>query len=159
MISKQWITLVNPYFSIMNKRGWKKGWLVWWFDGQIRWCRGKWFYKYFFIKLLGQLHDTNNIGLYRGDGLSVFKSCSGLQMEKIKKYLQKVFKNNDLDVIIECNMKIVNYLDMDFNFNNVISRPYKKQTNLATLKISVWFNPPFSKNVFTKISIKIGKHF
>ena len=72
----------------------------------------------FLLNLLGRQYDTKNIGLYRDDGLSLFKNCSGPQMEKIKKHLQKVFKNNGLDVIIECNMKVVNYLDITFNLND-----------------------------------------
>ena len=72
----------------------------------------------FLLNLLGRLYDMKNIGLYRDDGLSIFKNCSGPQMEKIKKHLQKVFKNNGLDVIIECNMKVVNYLDITFNLND-----------------------------------------
>ena len=51
-------------------------------------------------------------------------------MEKIKKQLQKVFKNNGLDVVIECNMKIVNYLDITFNLNDGTYRPYQKPDNL-----------------------------
>ena len=31
--------------------------------------------------------------------------------KEMNKHLQKVFKNNGLDIIIECNMKVVNYLD------------------------------------------------
>ena len=72
----------------------------------------------FLLNLLGRQYDTKNIGLYRDDGLSIFRNCSGPQMEKIKKHLQKVFKNNGLDVIIECNMKVVNYLDVTFNLND-----------------------------------------
>ena len=30
------------------------------------------------------------------------------------KQLEKVFNNNGLDVIIKCNIKIVNYLDVTF---------------------------------------------
>ena len=30
------------------------------------------------------------------------------------KQLEKVFNNNGLDVIIQCNIKIVNYLDVTF---------------------------------------------
>ena len=59
----------------------------------------------FLLNLLRRQYDTKNIGLYRDDGISVFKNCSVLQMEKIKKHLQKVFKNKGLDVITECNMK------------------------------------------------------
>ena len=71
----------------------------------------------FLLNLLGRQYDTKNIGLYRDDRLSVFKNGSGPQMEKIKKHLQKVFKNNGLDVIIECNVKVVNYSDVTFNLN------------------------------------------
>ena len=70
----------------------------------------------FLLNLLGQQY-MKNIGLYRDDGLSIFKNCSGPQIEKSKKHLQKIFKNNDLDVIIECNTKVVNYLDITFNLN------------------------------------------
>ena len=62
------------------------------------------------LNLLGRKYDTKNIGLYRGDGLSVFKNCSVPQMEKIKKRLQKVYKSTCLDVIIECNIKNSSYL-------------------------------------------------
>ena len=31
--------------------------------------------------------------------------------KEMKKHLQKVFKKNGLDINIECNMKVVNYLD------------------------------------------------
>ena len=68
----------------------------------------------FLLNFLGRQYDTKNIFLYTEDRLSIFKNCSGPQMEKIKKRLQKVFKNNGLDVIIECNMKILNYLDVTF---------------------------------------------
>ena len=47
-----------------------------------------------------------------------FLRTSGPQIEKSKKHLQKIFKNSDLDVIIECNMKVVNYLDITFNLND-----------------------------------------
>ena len=59
----------------------------------------------FSMNLLGQQYNTKNIGLRRENRLSIFKNCSGPEMEKIKKRLQKVFKNNGLNVIIECNMK------------------------------------------------------
>ena len=34
---------------------------------------------------LGRQCDTKNIGLYRYNKLSIFKNCSGPQIEKIKK--------------------------------------------------------------------------
>ena len=53
----------------------------------------------------------------KNNGLTIFKNCGGSQMERIKKHLKKVLKDNDLDVIIDCNRKTVNYFDVTFNPN------------------------------------------
>ena len=82
----------------------------------------------FLLNLLGRQYDIKkHIGLYRDYGLSIFKNCSGPQMEKIKKRIQNVFKNSGLDVIIKCNMKIVNYLYVTFKLNGDTSNPTKNQ--------------------------------
>ena len=78
------------------------------------------------LSLIGSKYNPNNIGLYRDDGLAVFKNTSGPQSEKIKKNFQRMFKNKGLDIIINCNMKIVNYLDVTLNLNDGSYRPYKK---------------------------------
>ena len=108
----------------------------------------------FLLNLLGRQYDPKNIGLYRDDGLSIFKNCSGPQMEKIKKRLQKVFKNNGLNVIIECNMKIVNYLDVTFNLNDGTYRPYQKPDNIIQY-IHVESNHP--PNIIKQIPKTIEK--
>ena len=63
---------------------------------EVLFCEG-----IFLLYFLGRQCNIKNIGLYRDDGLSIFKNCSGPQLEKVKKQLQKVFKNNRLDVIIQ----------------------------------------------------------
>ena len=75
------------------------------------------------LSLIGNIYNRNSIGLYRDDGLAVFKNTSGPQSEKIKKTFQKMFKNKGLDIIINCNMKIVNYLDVTLNLNDGSYRP------------------------------------
>ena len=80
----------------------------------------------FILSLIANKYDPNNIGLYRDGGLAVFKNTSGPQSEKIKKTFQKMFKNKGLDMIINCNMKIVNYLDVTLILNDSSYRPYKK---------------------------------
>ena len=80
----------------------------------------------FMLSLIGNKYNPNNIGLYRDDGLAVFKNTSGPQSEKIKKTFQRMFKSKGLDIIINCNMKIVNYLDVTLNLNDGSYRPYKK---------------------------------
>ena len=80
----------------------------------------------FMLSLIGNKYNPNNIGLYRDDGLAVFKNTSGPQSEKIKMTFQKMFKNKGLDIIISCNMKTVNYLDVTLNLKDGSYRPNKK---------------------------------
>ena len=78
------------------------------------------------LYLIGKKYDSKNIGLYRDDGLAVFKNVSGPASEKVKKQLQSLFKQKGLQIIIECNLKDVNYLDVTFNLNAGSYRPYRK---------------------------------
>ena len=72
----------------------------------------------FSLSLIGNKYNRNNIRLQRNDGLAVFENTSGPQPEKIKKTFQKMFKNKGLDVIINCNMKIDNYLEVTLNLKD-----------------------------------------
>ena len=71
-------------------------------------------------------YNKNNIGLYRNNGLAIFKNISGPKSEKFKKDIQKLFKENELDIVIQCNLKTVNYLDVTVNLENSAYRPYQK---------------------------------
>ena len=106
------------------------------------------------LNLLGRQYGTKNTVWYRDDGLSIFKNCSGSQVGKTEKRLQKVFKNNGFDVIIECNMKIVNYLDITFNLNRGIFQPYQKPDNIIQYT-HVESNHP--SNIIKQISKTIEK--
>ena len=83
----------------------------------------------FILYKLSLKYNENNIDLYRDDGLAVFKNISGTKSEKVKKDIQKLFKENELDIVIQCNMKTVNYLDVTLNLENSTYRPYKKENN------------------------------
>ena len=99
----------------------------------------------FLLSLIGNKYNPNNIGLYRDDGLAVFKNTCGSQSEKIKKTFQKMFKNKGLDIIINCNMKIVNYQDVTLNLNDGSYRPYKKpneETNYIHINEELKKCPP-----------------
>ena len=83
----------------------------------------------FLLHLLSQKYNKEDLGLYRDDGLAVFKNVSGPDSEKIKKHFQKLFKEHNLDIVIQCNLKIVNYLDVTFNLENSTYRPFQKENN------------------------------
>jgi len=96
--------------------------------------------------------EKNNIGLYRDDGLAVFKSLSGPQSERIKKQFQKYFKDNGLDIIIQCNMHTVDYLDVTLNLNDSSYKPYHKPDNETNYVHKDSNHPP---NIIKQIPIVI----
>ena len=69
------------------------------------------------------------MGLYRDDGLAFFKNKSGPESEKIKKSIQAVFRENQLKITIQWNLKIVYYLDVTFNLTDSSYRPFNKTNN------------------------------
>ena len=108
----------------------------------------------FMLSLIGNKYNPNNISLYRDDGLAVFKNTNDPQSEKIKKTFKKMFKNKGLDIIINCNIKIVNYPDVTLNLNDGSYRPYKK-LNEETNYIHVNFDHPPS--ILKQLSMSIEK--
>ena len=75
---------------------------------------------------LSKMFDKKNFGLYRDDGLAVFRKISGPESERVKKEFHRIFKANHLDITISCNLKVVNYLDLTLNLNDGTYRPYHK---------------------------------
>ena len=80
----------------------------------------------FILYQLSLKYNKNNIGLYRDDGLAVFKNISGPQAEKIKKHFQNIFRKNNLNIIVKCNLKIVDSLDVTLNLSDSSYRPFHK---------------------------------
>ena len=65
--------------------------------------------------LLNQLKVViakENMGLYKDDGLGIFKNMPGSEVERKKKELVKIFKNNGLSITVKTNLKIVEFLDI-----------------------------------------------
>ena len=80
----------------------------------------------FLLGKISEICNKGNIGLYRDNGLAVFRNKSVTNLEKIKKKLQILFKEYDLEIIAESNQKIVNYLDVTLNLNDGTFRSYHK---------------------------------
>ena len=83
----------------------------------------------YMLNVLSRKYNKNDFGLCGDDGLTVLKNKNGSQSEQVQKSIQKIFKERGLDNIIQCNMKIVNYLDVIFNLNDGIYKPYTKPNN------------------------------
>ena len=83
----------------------------------------------FLLHQLSNKYHKKDISLYRDDGLAVFKNKSDPQAERIKKDFQKIFRENDLNIVIKCNLKIVDYLDVTLNLLNNTYKPFSKPNN------------------------------
>ena len=55
----------------------------------------------FMLSILSKHINKNHTGLYRDDGLTILKNNSGPEAEKLKKKFQKLFKEKDLDIIVQ----------------------------------------------------------
>ena len=58
---------------------------------------------------------NEKFGLYRNDGLGIFKNMSGPKVERKKKERAKIFKNNGLSITVKTNMKTADFLEIHFN--------------------------------------------
>ena len=83
------------------------------------------------LSLLSKKYSSNNIGLYRDRQLSVFRNINRKQVEKHKKIIQNVFKDKGLQIIIKCNLKVVDYLDITLNLDDGTYSPFHKPNEKA----------------------------
>ena len=108
----------------------------------------------YMLSLISEKYNKKDFGLYRDDGLGVVKNKSGPETEKIKKNIQKIFKENKLDIVIKCNMKLVNYLDVTLNLNNSNYKPYQKPNNKI---LDIHKNSNHPPSILKQILISIRK--
>ena len=71
---------------------------------------------------------SNDIGLYRDDGLAAFDKTPR-EIENIKKHICKIFNDHSLKLTIEANKKCVNYLDITLDLRSASYKPYMKPGN------------------------------
>ena len=71
---------------------------------------------------------SNDIGLYRDDGLATFDKTPR-EIENIKKHICKIFNDHSLKLTIEANKKCVNYLNITLDLRSASYKPYMKPGN------------------------------
>ena len=83
----------------------------------------------FILNKLKDVIQNNTFGLYRDVGLAVIKGLSGPEIQRLKKNVVKTFKDYGLNITIEANLHIVNYLDVTFDLRKGTYLPYRKPDN------------------------------
>ena len=76
-------------------------------------------------------------------GITAFlRNNSGPEAERLKKKFQKLFEEKDLDIIVQCNSEINNYLDITLNLNDGSYRPYWKSNEETNYFHATSDHPP-----------------
>ena len=110
------------------------------------------------LYLLSLLQDLGvDIGLYRDDGLGACRKTP-FQMEKIKKQIQKVFRDNGLNVIISVNLTTVDFLDVTLDLKLGTYKPFSKPNDVP-LYIHAKSNhpPPTLRNVPLAVNKRLSE--
>ena len=68
----------------------------------------------FLLNNLSHAIDKTSVGLYRDDGLGVFKSHSGPESERKRKEIIKTFNAYKLSITIETSIRFATFLDTTF---------------------------------------------
>jgi len=69
---------------------------------------------YILHKLTSAFPD-GNIGLYRDDGLAIFKNINTRSGDNVRKKFSEILGNVGLKITVQSNLKVVNYLDVTLN--------------------------------------------
>ena len=77
-----------------------------------------------------------NIGLYRDDGLAILEATSGPETDRIRKKIEKLFKDHNLHITTELGLIQTDLLEVTFNLKSGNYWPYcNPMTSLST---SMW---------------------
>ena len=108
----------------------------------------------FILSKLSSIMNLKNVGLYRDDGLAILRNANGHTADKIRKEIIREFKKIGLDITIQVNLKVVNFLDVTFDLNYGTYKPYHKP-NETPMYINVNSNHP--RNIIKQLPHNINK--
>ena len=108
--------------------------------------------------ILSQLQKLGlKIGLYRDDGLAAGYQTPR-QLELTKQKICKIFKDNQLSITIEANLKVVNFLDVTLDLNTGLYKPFMKNNDTPIYVNKNSNHPPsILKNIPTAVNKRLSK--
>ena len=96
---------------------------------------------YMLYHLSSVIGDKMNIDLYRDDGLAILEATSGPETDRIRKKIDKLFKDHNLHITTELGLIQTDFLDVTFNLKSGKYWPYRKPID-QPLYINVGSNLP-----------------
>ena len=80
----------------------------------------------YLLEKLSTLIDKKKIGLYRDDGLSVIDNANGPKLDRLRKDIIRIFKSEGLNITIETNLSVTDFLDVTLDLSMNKFYPYRK---------------------------------
>ena len=105
----------------------------------------------FILTQLAKILPKHSIGLYRDDGLGIINGLSGPALDRKRKDIIKVFKDNGLNITIQMNLKIVDFLDVTLSLIDYSFKPYRKPNNPPVYIHKESNHPPIIKKQLPKM--------
>ena len=103
---------------------------------------------------LANITSKLDVGLYRDDGLRIFKNISRSEIERKKKAIVKVFNKCGLSIVVETNLKTVDFLDVTFDLEKNIYKYFRKSNNSD---IYINKNSKYPRNILKELPKSITK--
>ena len=103
-------------------------------------------------KLTTNFLDTEQVGLYRDDGLVVLHNSNRQNSDRVRKRLHKIFKEIGFKIETNTHRKTVNFLDVTLNLNTNTYEPYMKD-NTRPLYVNNKSNHP--RSILKQIPISV----
>ena len=103
---------------------------------------------------LTNIMNKKGVGLYRDDDLGIFENISKPEIERKKTAIVKVIKKCGLSIVVDTNLKAVNFLDVTFNLDKNICKPYRNPNNSPIYINKNTNHPP---NILNQLPKSIAK--
>ena len=97
----------------------------------------------YILDTLGRVVNSQQVGLYRDDGIIYIPDSNGPKNSSIQKKIIRAFKLLGFRIQIASNLKIVDFLDVTLNLNNGTFKPFSKNDS-APRYINISSNHPRS---------------
>ena len=110
--------------------------------------------RLFILNDLANKYGTNNIGLYRDDGLAIFENKTEPHAERTRKEITRRLQEQRLTITIQTNLKSVDYLDITLNLTSGLFQPYRKPNDEPLYINSKSNHPP--KQVHAAINRRLS---
>ena len=96
----------------------------------------------FLLDKLKNIVNNGSVGCYRDDGLAVVRNLSPRLQDRLRKDIIQCFKDENLQITIETNLIITDFLDVCLDLQNNKFYPYKKPNNTPVYVHSASNHPP-----------------